>query len=181
MKEAKGDLFRPPGGTGVVIVPVLGEVIQGLATLALPAEEQTENDRHAAQLAAMLSGVERSVGLLFERLGAGPHPITQNANPEGTLKRVSGQHKVGRLLSYHLLVLPYRPTRKAPVTVDYLASNVRRMRRLLDDVSWLREQAGDVVLPRISAPDQDWTTWRSYWETWLPEARFVVLEDARDG
>lgn len=156
-------LFRPPGGTGVIIVPVLGECIAGRATL---------EDDYGLELKRLMPTASEALGFLFDRLGRSPHPITQPASNGAA--RFVGWNKVERILTYHVVVLPTRPTRDSELSVDYLAAQVRRLRTILREVSWLRDQPGDIVFPRIMN-ERGWDHWRGYWETWLPEPGYVII------
>lgn len=165
------NLFKPPKGARVVVIPVCGEYRPRGRTMVTPMRGP-----YAELAITHFRALAVNVGILQWHMGVTPHPLT--CEDRGQIK-IPGKKK--GVLRYHLVTLPTRQFDKTPISVEYLSNSLRQLRSLCDDkIWWLKE--GDVILPQIcddlsipGAEDHDWSYFKSYVETWLPGDRYVVI------
>lgn len=164
MKEQEhADLFAPPKGVRIIVVPCIGEHWDKGAT------KQTPMDEGYAYIArTKWRALPIVLGVLQWQFGAKPQPLTQEV--DGKMRWV-GRHAGALPPKYHLVSLPTRRYAAESVNVDFLCTKLRELSLLCENISWLR--TGLICLPQICA-EQPWDYYRKYAEPYLSD-RFTVI------
>ncbi len=169
------DLFKPPEGVRIVVIPCCGEYWQ-----KPPATMYTPMKEGYAKLAKVKwKKIHINLGVLHWRMGVTPHPLTaEKTIGKNKVKRIymPGKQKSQLPLRYHLVSLPTRKYASEAINVDFLCQKIHELTKLCDGrIPWLAE--GDVVLPQISDPvhNKTWFNFKGYVEPWLHDDRFIII------
>lgn len=167
MREIEhSELFTPPAGTRVIVVPTVGETWPRGQTYATPM------DSGYAQIARRKWPlIDINLGILQWQLGARATCLTREHNGH---PMIPGKRTTALPPKYHIVTLPVRRFKDGPLSLDWICAKARELVRLCDeDLPWLN--TGDVVLPQLTDLHEfDWPRIRRHVEAYLPD-RYVVI------
>jgi len=170
MKELEhATLFNPPEGTDVVVVPVIGHSEPKAQTFCTPMK-----GTYAKLALKLWPKIDLNLGISHRLIGISPHPITYPDPKKSDRITIPGKGKYPRAFKFHIVSLPTRLHYEEPLSVDYVATQLRGLVRLIGNpkTPWLN--GAKVVLPQLCDKDLPWSKLKRHAEIWLSDDYTVI-------